>query len=97
MSERKALWRMKPRWNEQGLVLVRLSRKNSTLVSLSQKHTSLFFPARESRVLLPLQKNKALSHFLTFVVAPFARVEVGRAAVGLPDRLALVDGRAVRS
>ena len=94
MSERKARWRMRPQWNEQGLVLVRLSPKNSTLFSLSLKNTLLFFsPSRESRALLPLQKNKALSLFLTFVVAPFARVEVGRAAVGLPDRLALVDGR----
>ena len=28
MSERKARWRMRPQWNEQGLVLVRLSPKN---------------------------------------------------------------------
>jgi len=70
------------------------SLARTQLSSPSLKNTLLFFfPARESRALLPLQKNKTLSLFLTFVVAPFARVEVGRAAVGLPDRLALVDSR----
>ena len=97
MSERKACCRMKPQWKSKTFCSFDSPQKRSnSLLPISQNtlpYLLFFSPALETRALLSLQKSKALPLFLTFIVAPFARVEVVRAAVGLPDRLALVDGR----
>ena len=65
MSERKARCRMKPQWNEQGLLLARLSPRNlslfslslkNRLLSLSQKQTSLSLSKTDFSLSLPLKK-----------------------------------------